>query len=73
MSTNDIIGRAIDHVALDGSKYSERGRLCLEMRNSSNGYYSGWIQTSDVPKGRYGDEIRQGDPDYPTSWQQVAP
>lgn len=52
--------------------YSERGRLCLEMRNSSNGYYGGSIETGEGPMSQYGDPLTDAR-DLPASWKQVAP
>lgn len=47
--------------------YSVSGRLCIEMRNSSNGYYGGWIEVGEKPLDQYG-RVRE---DEPMQWTAV--
>lgn len=41
-------GKNDDHILVDFTTfYTASGRLHVEMRNSSNGYYSGWVESAD--------------------------
>ena len=43
---------------------TNKGTLVLDMRNSSNGYYSGWVQLSEAkPMDQYSDSIEDADKD----------
>ena len=49
------------------------GRLCIEMRNSSNGYYGGSIVVSNEPRDQY-DSAPRFDADNPAPvWNEVRP